>query len=425
MTHAEKPASFIAPGTAIVVGGGIVGLACSVELQRRGIATLMLDPAMLPRAASWGNAGHIATEQVEPLAAPGALGSLPQRLFSRGGAAAFPVRDIGAWLPFGWRLLRASRPDLFHAGKAALKSLVARALPAWQRLAAATGAKELIADDGHFVVWESEARAKAGRESWRRSDTGTASFHELTAQELGWLGSLVGVRPVDGLRFSGTGRVRDPGELLESLARAFAQSGGEWRRESIASLELQGGRARARLAGGAVLDADLIVVAAGVASADLLRPLGHRAPIIAERGYHVQAPSAAWPDMPPVVFEDRSMIVSRLRSGLRAASFVEFSRVTSPPDPRKWQRLRAHADALRLPFDSEPREWMGVRPTLPDYLPAIGRSRGARNLLYAFGHQHLGLTLAAITAELMGDLAGNAPPSVDLAPFDIGRFGGI
>jgi D-amino-acid dehydrogenase len=297
-------------------------------------------------------------------------------------------------------------------------------LPAWQRLAASTDTSALLADDGHYLVWETEARAKAGRQQWARSDTGTAGFHELTSQEIGWLSSLIGVEPVDGLRFSGTGRVRDPGELLESLARAFIQSGGEWRRESIAGIELERSRARARLAGGARLDADLIVVAAGVESARLLQPLGHRAPIIAERGYHLQAPSAAWPDMPPVVFEDRSLIVSRFHSGLRAASFVEFSRTTSPPDPRKWRRLRAHADALRLPFDAEPREWMGVRPTLPDYLPAIGRSRRAGNLLYAFGHQHLGLTLAAITAELIGDLATDAPPTVDLAPFDLRRFGG-
>jgi D-amino-acid dehydrogenase len=128
--------------------------------------------------------------------------------------------------------------------------------------------------------------------------------------------------------------------------------------------------------------------------------------------------------MPPVVFEDRSMIVSRFLSGLRAASFVEFSRVDSPADPRKWQRLRAHARELRLPFEGPIREWMGARPTLPDYLPAIGRSRRAENLVYAFGHQHLGLTLAAITGELVGSMATAETAIVDLAPFDVARFGG-
>lgn len=416
MVDAEKP-------KAVVIGGGIIGLTCAIELQRRGFATRMFDPAMLPRSASWGNAGHIATEQVEPLASPGALSSLPRRLFSRGGAAAFPPRDIGAWLPFGLRLLRASRPSRFCAGKTALKSLLAGALPAWRRLATGAGCASLLVDDGHYVIWESVAGAKAGRDHWSRSDIGTASFHELGREETSRLASLIGRIPADGLRFSGTGRVRDPGEMHEALSRAFSHAGGEWRREHVAEIYSDGRQARLRLSGGEPLDADLIVVAAGVASADLLRPLGHHAPIIAERGYHIQAGSRAWPDMPPVVFEERSMIVSRFRSGLRAASFVEFSRVTSPPDPRKWQRLRAHASDLKLPFDEPAREWIGVRPTLPDYLPAIGRSRRADNLLYAFGHQHLGLTLAAVTGELIGALAVNAAPGLELAPFDVGRFG--
>jgi D-amino-acid dehydrogenase len=126
---------------------------------------------------------------------------------------------------------------------------------------------------------------------------------------------------------------------------------------------------------------------------------------------------------PPVVFEDRSMIVTRFASGLRAASFVEFGRAGRPADPRKWARLRKHVAALGLSFGQPGREWMGARPTLPDYLPAIGRSRRAGNLLYAFGHQHLGLTLAATTAEAIAALAGEDAPPFDLASFDIDRFG--
>src|SRR3546814_16248428 len=103
--------------------------------------------------------------------------------------------------------------------------------------------------------------------------------------------------------------------------------------------------------------------------------------------------------MPPVVFEDRSMIVTRFRSGLRAAGFVEFGRAESPSDARKWARLRAHVQALGLPFRLPGEPWMGARPTLPDYLPAIGRARHAGNLFYAFGQQHLGLTLAPMTGE--------------------------
>lgn len=172
-----------------------------------------------------------------------------------------------------------------------------------------------------------------------------------------------------------------------------------------------------------MLHADAIVVAASVASKLLLEPLGYKVPIVAERGYHIQSVDTDWPtDLPPVVFEERSMIVTRFLSGLRAASFVEFGRERSPPDPRKWARLRTQVAALGLSFGGSGSEWMGARPTLPDYLPAIGRSRRAPNLLYAFGHQHLGLTLAAVTGEAIGALAAGEEPAVELAPFDIERF---
>ena len=116
------------------------------------------------------------------------------------------------------------------------------------------------------------------------------------------------------------------------------------------------------------------------------------------------------------------MIVTRFRSGLRAASFVEFGRADSPGDARKWARLRDHVQALGLAFRLPGEPWMGARPTFPDYLPAIGRSRRADNLFYAFGHQHLGLTLAPVTVVAVAALVDGDPPSVDVAPFALERF---
>jgi glycine/D-amino acid oxidase-like deaminating enzyme len=423
MNPAEKPvAARPVTASAAVIGGGIVGLACALELQRRGFATRLFDPAMLPRAASWGNAGHIATEQVEPLASRQAIASLPRRLFSRGGAAAFPARDIGSWLPFGWRLLRASSPPRFAQGCRALHSLLSTSLDRWRHLASSIRREELIADDGHYVVWETPQAARTGIARWSCTDIGTARLRELARDELAQIGTLMSRIPAGGLRFTGTGRVRDPGALLAALELAFVAAGGELRREPVRGLEFARAGASLRLHSGESSHPDLVLVAAGVGSAALLGGLGYRVPIIAERGYHIECAGDAWPDMPPVVFEERSMIVSRFHSGLRAAGFVEFSRESSPPDARKWQRLRAHVAQLGLPFRGEPREWLGARPTLPDYLPAIGRSARAPNLLYAFGHQHLGLTLAAITAELIGTLAKGDETAIDLRPFALERF---
>ena len=116
------------------------------------------------------------------------------------------------------------------------------------------------------------------------------------------------------------------------------------------------------------------------------------------------------------------MIVTPFGTRVRAASFVEFARAEAPPDPRKWARLRAHVEALGLPMPLPGAVWMGSRPTLPDYLPAIGRSGRASNLLYAFGHQHLGLTLAPVTAQIVAAMATGAAPPVALEPFWVERF---
>jgi D-hydroxyproline dehydrogenase len=411
------------PKNALVIGGGIVGLSCALNLQQHGIRTTLVDPATMRRPASWGNAGHLATEQVEPIASRKTLRSLPQQLFWRGGALSLPASALPVWLPFAMRLIRSSAPERFASGTTALRSLLRVAIPAWHRLAKHARVEHLIAEDGHFVVWETTAGAAAGRAAWAHADTGTATFRDATHQEIAALSAQMSAPIAGAIRFQGTGQVLDPGELAEGLSQSLALSGGSLRTAHVRKLAMKGSTAAAMLDEGQLLHADILVVAGGVASAALLQPLGYRVPIIAERGYHIQSTNTDWPvGLPPVVFEERSMIVTRFRSGLRAASFVEFNRAHAPADPRKWARLRSHIDALGLHLREPRSEWFGARPTFPDYLPALGRSRRADNLLYAFGHQHLGLTLAAISGELIAALARRESTDVDVTPFDLERF---
>jgi len=403
-----------------VIGAGVVGLASAIALKARGVAvTLVGDEPSWQGAASWGNAGHIATEQVAPLASWDNLRTLPRRLFSRGGPVALPPRAIAGWAPFGLRLAAAATPARFANGKAALKGLLADALPAWQRLLTAAGAPHLLGEDGHFVLWERVATAARGRAAWAATETGTAAFRDATAEEREQIAALVRVPVAGAIRFAGTGRIRDLAALEQALRRHFAALGGVCHTAHVARLAMGKG-ARVHLDDGRQLAADLAVVAAGVQSAALLAPLGIKVPMIAERGYHLEGDVPGWPtDLPPLVFEDRSLILTRFGHGLRAASFTEFALADTPPDPRKWRRLARHLGELGLSM-SAPRQWIGARPTLPDYLPAIGRDLARPTLACAFGHQHLGLTLAAVSAErLVGQLMGDG---ADLAAFAPDRF---
>jgi D-amino-acid dehydrogenase len=182
--------------------------------------------------------------------------------------------------------------------------------------------------------------------------------------------------------------------------------------------------ARATLASGGSREADALLVAAGAWSGRVMAMLGVHAPVIGERGYHLQSAETNWPrDLPTTVFDENFIAVSRFTTGLRCTSFVEFGSPDAPGDERKWRRLRQRIDELGLQFSPTPERWVGSRPSLPDFLPAIGRLERAPNVLYAFGHAHLGLTEAPITSEVVCALATDKAPSFDLAPFRVERFG--
>ena len=407
--------SLPAPRVAIL-GGGILGLSCSLALQRAGCRVTVVD-APGEDAASWGNAGHIATEQAVPLASPASIASLPRRLYCTGGAASLPPAMAAHWLPFSLRLLAASTPARCAAGTAALSGLLAGALPAWRALVADIGAPGLLREDGHFVAWESAASANAGSAAWARADTGSATSAPASASDLARLRECFPGRVAGAIRFQGTGQVEDLAALAQALRQAVLAGGGVIERREGA-IEFAG--AQARLTG---VDSELVVLAAGVRSRAWAERAGERAPMIAERGYHLRGPASALPaGLPPVAFEDRSLIVTRFASCVQVASFVEFAAPGAPPDKRKWERLEQHARALGLAAPGGWMRWMGARPTLPDYLPAIGRSQRCGNLIYAFGHQHLGLTLGPVTGGIVAALATGRDPGIDLAPFDLRRF---
>lgn len=409
--------------TATVIGGGFIGAACAWQLQRAGFAVTLIDSGDAERAASWGNAGHLAIEQIDPLASRANLCSLPRRLFSFGGSVGLPLRDMAAWLPFGLKLIAASSPERFERGRVALSAMLAQAMPAWHRLATSTGTAQHLHEGGHFVAWETRATADRGKRHWLEANVGTARVEAASNAEISQLRAAFNQRPVDAVAFHGTGQILDLGKARIGITEALRVAGGTVQLASAQAITIANGRASVRLSDGTSLTPDVLLIAAGAGSADLLRTTEGPVPLIAERGYHVEAPVARQHDaLPPVAFEDRSVIVTRFADTLRIAGFTEFSRVASPPDARKWQALSRHATDLGLPFSQGTTRWIGARPTLPDYLPAIGRSRAAANLLYAFGHQHLGVTLAAITGEWVASLATDAAQSIDLTPFDLTRF---
>ena len=408
--------------TVLVIGAGVIGLACAFRIAREGTRVIVVDRDEPGRGTSFGNAGHIATEQIFPLASPEVVRGVPRYLLDREGPLRIRAGYALAILPWLARFAWAARRESFERGTAAIVSLQRSGRHDLADLLALAGAPQLLHTDGHLVLVE---RA----ESRKAADAGVALVAEhgvqaewLSAEDARALVPELAVPIAGAHRFTGTGHVDDPYAVSRALADGIRAAGGEILQREVTAIESHGDTFVAR-AGGEPLEATHVVVSCGAWSKPLAATLGYRVPLDTERGYHVTLPAAFPRFRIPVASFERKVIMTPMTAGLRMTGTVEFGGLQLPPDPNRWKILERHLAAL---VPSVPKEglttWMGYRPSLPDHLPVLGRAPDGRNLFFAFGHQHLGLTLAGVTARIVADLVANRDPGIDLAPFSPLRF---
>jgi glycine/D-amino acid oxidase-like deaminating enzyme len=402
-----------------VIGAGVIGSAAAFALAREGHRVVLFDRSPPGEAgASFGNAGHVATELVEPLPAPELLFNFWRELFAFGGVLDIPPRRMAVFAPWALRFARAAFRRRAHTGL--LAPFVRPAVPALIELLAQAGRPDLIRQNGHFQVWLTGAVERRARLAARKMSQLEVETQPAPAEVVEAARNAARTERAAGLWFPRCAHVTDPLEVVRAFVTAATRLGATFLRRDVLAL-------RPAPEGCEILTAEgntrvqSVVVCAGVWSASLLAPFGLRAPLEAARGYHIQMPEAAPLVDAPIVYTDRNIVVTPMNGRVRATSFMEFAAIDAPSDPRKVQWLRDSVRALGYRCDDAPRGWVGPRPVLPDYLPALGRCATVPCLHYAFAHQHIGLTLSAVTARAVTDLvAGRARP--DLAGFDLRRF---
>ena len=404
-----------------VIGAGVVGCAIAWSLTREGWPVMLADPAEPGSGgASFGNAGHLGAELVEPLPSPALLFGFWRQLFVFGGALDIPWRRLPQFAPWAWRFAAAAFRQ--RANTRQFAPLVRPAAAAWERTLREVGSRALLRRNGHHQVWLTPAGARKAAAEARRMERLGVPTAPAPPELLHAVARAAGTGTIAGLEFPDTGHVLDPRGVCAALARAAVARGASVRRLRVLELAPRGDRIELRTDAG-TLTVSAAIVCAGVWSAPLLAHFGLRAPLEAVRGYHVELPGHAPLADAPVVYMDDDIVVTPLASRLRATSYMEFSVPEAAPDPRKPARLAATLRRLGYRCDSGNSGWVGPRPVLPDYLPGIGRVPGGARVFYAIGHHHLGLTLAPVTAELIVALVAGREPEHDVRGFDLRRFG--
>ncbi len=404
--------------TVAVIGAGVIGASVAYALSRTGRRVLLIDRAPPGEGgASFGNAGHIATELVEPLPSTRLLFGFWRQLVAAGGVLDIPARRLLKFSP--WAVRFAAAAFRRQANTRHLAPFVRPAVPALVGLLTDAGRPDLIRQHGHYEMWLGGKVHERAREQAEAMEKLEVPTQPAPADLVEKVRAAARADIATGLWFPKCAHVLDPLEVVRAFATAAARHGAGFLQREVRELRARGTGFEITTDADAVL-AGTVVVCLGAWSAPLLTPFGFRVPLEAARGYHVQMPHATPLVDAPVLYND-NILVTPMTGRVRATSFMEFAGTDAPADPRKPAWLREQVTALGYACDQSPPSWVGPRPVLPDYLPALGRAAHLPNLFYAFAHQHIGLTLSGVTAQAMADLVVGRPRP-DLAAFDLRRF---
>ncbi|OEC52369.1 FAD-binding oxidoreductase [Pseudomonas sp. AP42] len=406
----------------VVVGAGIIGVACALQLARQGRRVVVLDAQAPGMGASYGNAGHLATEQVFPIADLSILKRLPAMLLDPMGPLRLDWAYLPRALPWFIRLLLNLRPARYQRTVAGLRALNEGSLGAWQRLLQSIGQAQLLREDGSLLVYErAESRAALDAVQQRMRQQGVA-VESWSGDAVRKAAPQLSDAIQGGLFFPATGHFLDPYTVVGELVNAAKAEGVQFLQQRVLDARLEGSGVSLMTDQG-VLTAPHVLIACGAHSAKLTAALtGKQVPLDTERGYHLMLPHEQQRLPFAVTSLERKFIMTPMTGGLRLAGTVEFAGLDRPANmQRAWQLHRLSKGLFRHDLShSEATPWMGFRPSLPDSLPIIDRVCEGKVLL-AFGHQHLGLTQAAVTAERVGQLAaGERVP--ELQPYRLDRF---
>ncbi|MBR7214268.1 FAD-binding oxidoreductase [Pseudomonas sp. B2021] len=406
----------------VVVGAGIIGVACALQLARQGRQVVVVDAQAPGMGASYGNAGHLATEQVFPIADLSILKRLPAMLLDPMGPLRLDWAYLPRALPWFIRLLLNLRPARYQRTVAGLRALNEGSLGAWQRLLQSIGQAQLLREDGSLLVFErAESRAALDAVQQRMRQQGVA-VESWSGDAVRKAAPQLSDAIQGGLFFPATGHFLDPYTVVGELVNAAKAEGVQFLQQRVLDARLEGSGVSLMTDQG-VMTAQQVLIACGAHSAKLTAALtGKQVPLDTERGYHLMLPHEQQRLPFAVTSLERKFIMTPMTGGLRLAGTVEFAGLDRPANmQRAWQLHRLSKGLFRHDLShSEATPWMGFRPSLPDSLPIIDRVCEGKVLL-AFGHQHLGLTQAAVTAERVGQLAaGERVP--ELQPYRLDRF---
>ena len=403
-----------------VIGAGIQGVCNALFLQKKGFEVTLFDRDEPGNSATYGNAGHFSPYASVPLNRPDVLADIPSMLLSSRGPLALKWNYVFKMIPWFIKfIMNCSKKNMMHTAKN-MHQILALALPAYDELFEEVDINGLVENKGIIYIWNDKNLKSRELENSIRKELGV-DHQILSPKEIHDLEP--NIKPIyhGGVFYNYARHARNPKKILIKLFENFIQKGGKFLKLNVQELNFDDNKPVIRSEVQRFIF-DKLVITCGAFSKQLTDKLHENIPLDTERGYHIHFKDYDHLISRPVVHANYGFGMTPMEQGLRVVGTVEFGGLNNPLTKARIKNLIENAKEMLDGLPEHEDEWLGFRPSLPDFLPVIGPSKNYKNVFYSFGHHHLGWTLGAISGKIISKMITNENTNLDLKPYSSLRF---
>jgi len=405
-----------------VIGAGIQGVCIALNLIKKGFKVTLIDRDDPGKdSASYGNAGHFSPYASLSMNRPDILIDVPAMLLSSTGPLALKWNYVPKMIPWFMKFIKnCTKKKMMHTAKY-MHQILDLAIPAYDELFQEIDVTGLVESKGIIYFWTEKDLKSRDMEINIRKELGIEQ-KLLKPHEIHDLEPHIKKIYHAGVLYPSARHARNPRKILIKLFELFLQKGGKFKKENVETINFSADDKPIVKTNSNLYKFDKATIACGAFSKKLSDQVNEKIPLDTERGYHVHFKGYDHLLSRPVIFLNRGFGITPMEQGLRVVGTVEFGGLKNPLNKKRIINLVNNAKYLFPELGKHEDEWLGFRPTLPDFLPVIGPSKNHKNLFYSFGHHHLGWTLGAISGKILSGMIAGENTNLNLEPYSSLRF---
>ena len=404
-----------------IIGAGIQGISNALFLQKKGFEVTIFDredPGS--PAASYGNAGHFSPYACVLMNRPDILTDVPAMLLSSTGPLALKWNYVPKMIPWFIQFIRnCTTKRMMHTAKN-MNQILNLALSAYDELFDDIELDGLVEKKGILYIWNDQSLKSRDLEIKVRDELGVDQ-QVVSPKEIHDLEPNIKPFYHGGVYYKHGRHARNPKKILLKFFDLFLKKGGKFLKKNVQDINFDGEKPAIKTETQRYIF-DKLIIACGAFSKKLTDNLGERIPLDTERGYHVHFKNCDHLLKRPVIFSNRGFGITPMEQGLRVVGTVEFGGLKNPLSKSRVKNLINNAKYMLGDLPEHEDEWLGFRPTLPDFLPVMGPSKNYKNIFYCFGHHHLGWTLGPISGKIISGMIAEENTNLNLDPYSSARF---